>query len=686
MPSETEFVNYKDFVESLDSVNPSANDKAVLNVGGLGPKSSVFSAIAAFVHNAWAAFVNALTSKTSFANGDKIPVVNGSTATAMEASKLLELTAQNALAGNVAIEFVPNSTTTIAGLPYIYDGKLYVAKEAYQGPWDASKFAAINVFDLLNLSKGEVTYAMTASAPFDTTKTFPINSCYIVTNDAALERLQDKPENGQFALYTFGPTVGDASGVVKMQIAFCASGSIYFRRGWTSPSTWVKLQSEAAIRNMILDEAKLFRSAGEVTYAMTASAPFDTVKTFPINRCYIVANGAALERLQDKPTDGQFSVFTFGAVEGSSTTRMQIAYGSSGKMYFRRGWPNLGNWVSYQTESDVNSLILNEAKLFRSAGEVTYAMTASAPFDTVKTFPINRCYIVANGAALERLQDKPTDGQFSVFTFGAVEGSSTTRMQVAFCADGAIYYRRGWPSLGNWIKLKTDTDIRNLASEVVVPAYKNINLLAVFNDIRFVGDSLTESVVYTSELTFRNAFVGYPMSVKKITGTEQIGIYAHGGDTAITNWTREKDNYDVDGTCPLAIIFLGTNGGLTDTIDTDAPVNADPSTWADTNTGCYCKIVDKFISLGAKILLLKPFGGGGSSLETTKLVVEKIAARFGCSVMQAPRDGSDKYHCYPDLSGTNWLHFNDLGYSWFASALISDLTNLDNDNLKHIVP
>ena len=99
MATEQDFVSYKDFVESLDAVNPSANDKAVLNVGGSGPKSSVFSAIAAFVHNAWATFVNSLTAKTSFANGDKIPVVNGSTATAMEASKLLELTAQNALAG-----------------------------------------------------------------------------------------------------------------------------------------------------------------------------------------------------------------------------------------------------------------------------------------------------------------------------------------------------------------------------------------------------------------------------------------------------------------------------------------------------------------------------------------------------------------------------------------------------------
>ena len=141
MATEQEFVNYKDFVESLDSVDPSAGDKTVLNVGGTGPKSSVFSAIAAFVHNTFAAFVNALTAKTSFASGDKIPVVNGSTATAMAASKLLELTAQNTLAGNVAQAFDPTrdeENPYLAGESVIYEGKKYTFKVDHYGAWNAA--------------------------------------------------------------------------------------------------------------------------------------------------------------------------------------------------------------------------------------------------------------------------------------------------------------------------------------------------------------------------------------------------------------------------------------------------------------------------------------------------------------------------------------------------------------------
>ena len=106
MPTEREYINYKDFVESLDEATPSANDKAVFNDAN-GPKGSVFSAIATFVHDTFAAFVNALTAKTSFANGDKIPVVNGSMAAAMEADTLFNIIANKNFVNNSYVFNVP---------------------------------------------------------------------------------------------------------------------------------------------------------------------------------------------------------------------------------------------------------------------------------------------------------------------------------------------------------------------------------------------------------------------------------------------------------------------------------------------------------------------------------------------------------------------------------------------------
>lgn len=192
MPTEQEFINYKDFVESLDSVNPSANDKTVLNVGVTGPKSSVFSAIAAFVHNAWATFVNALTAKTSFASGDKIPVVNGSTATAMEASKLFELTAQNALAGNVAPAFDPTRDADhkyLAGESVAHEGKTYTFKVDHYGPWAAADVYQLDEEDLAELSLKKKMDVFCGKNLFNKNSSNKQAGCYVAYNVGRLVSL-----------------------------------------------------------------------------------------------------------------------------------------------------------------------------------------------------------------------------------------------------------------------------------------------------------------------------------------------------------------------------------------------------------------------------------------------------------------------------------------------------------------
>lgn len=115
MASEMEFVNYKQFVENLPVASSYATgDKSVISNGTNGPR--------------------------------QMPQVTSE-----------QIAAQNALADNVAPEFVPNSTTTIAGRMYVYGGSVYMAKEAYQGPWDASKFTATNVGELYDkISKIQV--------------------------------------------------------------------------------------------------------------------------------------------------------------------------------------------------------------------------------------------------------------------------------------------------------------------------------------------------------------------------------------------------------------------------------------------------------------------------------------------------------------------------------------------------
>lgn len=86
----------KDLTNTATASTLDANQYAVVD-GSTGTFKTKLSELATWIHGRWASFVNALTAKTSFASGDKIPVVNGSTATAMSKDTLLSLTTQNAI-------------------------------------------------------------------------------------------------------------------------------------------------------------------------------------------------------------------------------------------------------------------------------------------------------------------------------------------------------------------------------------------------------------------------------------------------------------------------------------------------------------------------------------------------------------------------------------------------------------
>ena len=213
-----------------------------------------------------------------------------------------------------------------------------------------------------------------------------------------------------------------------------------------------------------------------------------------------------------------------------------------------------------------------------------------------------------------------------------------------------------------------------------------VNVLAAFDNLLCVGDSLTWSQVYIGTSTSRQAHRTYPQILAKLCSNEYT-MLATAGYSAKQVWDNYK-NQIVSKTNPLAIIYLGTNQGLTDTLATDV-VGNNPDAWADNNIGCYCRIVQKCISLGYRVLLLKCWvtsGTGSSSLDNTNAAIEHVAELFSCAVMAVPVNHDARYHYYPDLSGQNAVHYNDLGYSWFASKLIEGVAALSESQLKLIIP
>ena len=211
------------------------------------------------------------------------------------------------------------------------------------------------------------------------------------------------------------------------------------------------------------------------------------------------------------------------------------------------------------------------------------------------------------------------------------------------------------------------------------------NILSSFNNITCIGDSLTYSQVYTADNNSRQAYQTYPMCLQKRTGTTTVGMATAGYD-AVDWWTNYNTSLE-QKTNQLAIIYLGTNNGLTDTLSSDAPINTDYSTWSNTNTGSYAKIVAKCQELGMKVLLLKVWATSGSmGVETTNSVITQIGTRFGCAVVDSINLSDMKYHYYPDLSGYNRVHYNDLGYSAFTDELIKKISKLEVNQMKLIIP
>lgn len=208
------------------------------------------------------------------------------------------------------------------------------------------------------------------------------------------------------------------------------------------------------------------------------------------------------------------------------------------------------------------------------------------------------------------------------------------------------------------------------------------NILFSFTNITCIGDSLTFGAVYTASNTYRQAYKPYPAILSVKTGATVSNI-GDPGATASSWWTRHNNQIE-EKTNQLTIIYLGTNGGLTDTISTDM-VGDDYEQWADTNTGSYGKIIAKSLATGSRVILVKIYSSSGNK-ETTNSVIEKMAEKFNIPVIENEYLGDAKYHYYPNGTGVNSVHYNDFGYAVFADQLVYNISNIPYDMMKQILP
>ena len=212
------------------------------------------------------------------------------------------------------------------------------------------------------------------------------------------------------------------------------------------------------------------------------------------------------------------------------------------------------------------------------------------------------------------------------------------------------------------------------------------NLFTAFDNLLCIGDSLTVSAVpinmQVNPPTYRNAYVPYPKVVSRLSGNIDFQILATAGFTAKDVW----DTYGNDIVAKqnaIAVVFLGSNGGLTDTLDTDV-VGDNPDNWADNNIGCYCRIINKLQELDYKVVVLRVFRSSIIPIITTNSAINHVAERFECVCIDAPYTLEPSYH-KAIISGEDYLHSNDLGYAWFAMKLIENLGNSTSEQISLLI-
>jgi len=238
----------------------------------------------------------------------------------------------------------------------------------------------------------------------------------------------------------------------------------------------------------------------------------------------------------------------------------------------------------------------------------------------------------------------------------------------------------------------------------IVKIYREIKidlnyLFSLFDNIICVGDSLTEGDTSGTAIN-RITKYNYPYYLEKITNAS-ITNSGSSGITPIQYWnTIASGGQDANVTIGTGqvvhrfipssfvnydtmLLFLGTNAGLTDTINIDC-VGSDYTLFTDTNTGDYCKIIEKAKHDNPKIniILIKLYGGGGTiGVSATNTVIDKIAIKYGLKVIDPNIDQFN--NTYDKLYHPNDVHMSNIGYMKFAKYIVDKMCEIASKNMNN---
>ncbi|WP_409297763.1 SGNH/GDSL hydrolase family protein [Peribacillus sp. SCS-26] len=200
-------------------------------------------------------------------------------------------------------------------------------------------------------------------------------------------------------------------------------------------------------------------------------------------------------------------------------------------------------------------------------------------------------------------------------------------------------------------------------------------LKALFVNGIACGDSITEGARETTNDAFRAK--SYPVYLSRMSGWN-VTNGGESGATTLRWWQVDYPKFNF-ADYDFAIIKLGQNSGLTDTLAADTA----STPYADTNTGAYCKIIEGMKAQNPKIkIFLCSIENVNDAISNG--VIQQIAAKYNLPYLDLANNGlfnimSNEYH----LNGANQthgVHYNTIGYVTLAKVIYMSIMKWINSN------
>ena len=194
-----------------------------------------------------------------------------------------------------------------------------------------------------------------------------------------------------------------------------------------------------------------------------------------------------------------------------------------------------------------------------------------------------------------------------------------------------------------------------------------------------LGDSLTSGGNYQPPLTGQSIEECYPYYLN-LASCWIVTNGGHSGITPVGMWDSQisKGNY-LGSNYDACIFWLGTNGGLTDTITEDTARGRYLS-YASTKTGRNCSCIEKLLADNPKlkIYLLKVYAAGGRVVQTNQ-VIDKIGIKYNLPVLDPNSTGA--IYPAPALHTANGVHFDKIGNLVLANEIFKRVLSTIASNL-----